>query len=107
MFYRDPQTTPLAAMAYIVTYGKDRKHAEADPHVVIFQDFTSIDGVVLPTRWTFHHWKQETGAEGEPIARVSLEHLRFVEPEDIAFARPADAREDAPPPPPHGHSHYQ
>lgn len=95
VLYRDPQTNYLAAMAYIVTYGKDREHAEVDPHVVVFQDFTSTDGVALPTRWTFHHWKQETGAQGEPIGHVRLKNIRFVELEDSAFARPADAREDS------------
>lgn len=95
VLYRDPQTNYLAAMAYIVTYGKDREHAEADPHVVFFQDFTSIEGVVLPTRWTFHHWKQETGAQGEPIGQVRLQHIRFVEPEEGAFSKPAAAREDS------------
>lgn len=92
---RDPQNNYLAAMAYIVTYGKDRERAEADPHVVVFQDFAATEGVVLPTRWTFYHWKEEEGADGEPIGHVRLKNIRFVKPEDFAFARPADAREDS------------
>ena len=98
ILYADPDTHRLAAMAYIVTYGATLEKAEEEPHSIVYHDFVVVDGVTLPARWTFHHWSAEQGPHGDPIGRVELANLRFVEPDDAAFARPAGAKEEPLPP---------
>lgn len=92
ILYRDPATDRLAGMAYIVTYGKAVEDAEQAPHAIVYHDYQTVDGVVLPMRWTFHNWSHDTGVSDEAIGVVTLTHVRFVEPDADAFTRPADAR---------------
>lgn len=93
--YRDPASERLAAMAYIVTYGKDLATAEGDPHAITYDGFETVGGVPIPTRWTFWSWSAETGIHGEPIGAVTLTDPRFIAAPEDAFTRPADARADA------------
>ncbi len=92
--YEDPDTSRLAAVAYIVTYGTAVAEAEKEPHVLIYEDFETIDGVVLGLTWTMYNWSVAEGAHGEPLGTVTLTNVRFVEPGGSDFVRPADARED-------------
>ncbi|MDX1682861.1 MAG: hypothetical protein R3336_07060 [Phycisphaeraceae bacterium] len=96
--YRQPDTDRLLAMAYIVTYGKAKENAEKEPHAVRFRQFKKIDGVVLPTHWTFHHWSEEKGLYGEPMGEVILRNIHFPDDVDRIGHRPGDSR-DAPLPP--------
>ncbi len=45
ILYRDRITGRLAAMAYIVTYGKTRQQAEREPHAVTFPDLDLVGAV--------------------------------------------------------------
>src|SRR5687768_4548611 len=56
ILYRDPQTDRLRAMAYIVTYAKAPSDRPDDPHAILYDDFRTIAGVTLATRWTFRDW---------------------------------------------------
>jgi hypothetical protein len=95
VIYEDPQTGLLAAMAYIVTYGGVTvEQAEAEPHAIVYHDEATVDGVTLARRWTFHHWSAEAGPHGEPIGEAVLADLRLVDPDERAFAVPADVKED-------------
>lgn len=94
IIYPDLATNRLAAMAYIVSYGKGGKAAEEEPHAIVYHDYETIDGVTLSTRWTFHHWSAEEGPHGDPIGEVQLRNIEFVEAHEEAFAKPDDARED-------------
>ena len=91
--YEDPDTSRLAAMAYIVTYGTSVVEAEKEPHVLVYEDFETIDGVVLGSTWTMYNWTMAQGSHGEPLGTVTLTNMRFVEPGATDFVRPADARE--------------
>ena len=98
MVYRDRDTGSLAAMAYIVTYGKKTHDAEKEPHIVIYDEYEEVEGVTLPTRLSFWNWEPGTGVIGEQIGEVKLSNYRFVEPDGSTFAKPEGARLDAPPP---------
>ncbi len=91
--YEDPETSRLAAVAYIVTYGTSVAEAEKEPHVLVYEDFETIDGVVLSSTWTMYNWSLAQGIHGEPLGDVALTNIRFVEPGASDFVRPADARE--------------
>ena len=96
--YAHPQTHRLHAMAYIVTYGKDPAAAEKEPHLIMYEEFETIDGVSISTRWRFWPWSPEQGSHGDPIGDVSLSNVEFVKPTADGFARPDDARPDILPP---------
>ena len=89
--YRDAETNRLAGMAYIVTFGKDKSAAEAEPHAITYHDFEEVEGVMIPTRWQFWNWTQEEGIVGEPIGKVQLANPRFGWPRAEAFATPEGA----------------
>lgn len=84
----------LKAMAYIVTFGVGKEKAEEEPHAIVYGGYQQVEGVVLSTRWQFHHWSAEKGYVGEPIGRATLSNLRFVEPAERAFVVPDGARKD-------------
>jgi hypothetical protein len=92
--YQDPDTDRLAAVAYIVTYGTTAEKAEEEPHVLVYEDYWTVDGVALATRWVMYNWSLADGAVGEPLGDVRLTNIRFVEPDEREFERPVDARED-------------
>jgi hypothetical protein len=100
ILYRDPQTDRLKAMAYIVTYGKAAGDRPEDPHAITYDDFRTVDGVTLATRWTFTDWVPGKGISGDPVGRATLKNLRFVTPPPGFFARPTSgAKEDVVPQP--------
>lgn len=94
VIYQDPDTDRLAAVAYIVTYGTTADEAEKEPHVLVYEDYWTVDGVALATRWVMYNWSLAQGAVGEPLGDVRLSNIRFVKPDERDFERPADARED-------------
>ena len=94
VIYEDPDTNRLAAVAYIVTYGTTVEEARKDPHTLVYKDYRTIDGVALATRWVSYKWSLAEGTVGEPIGDVALTNIRFVEPDEGDFERPALARED-------------
>lgn len=94
--YRDDDGQ-LAGMAYIVTFGKSAEEAEKEPHAITYHDYKKVDGVSLATRWTFWNWNEKDGLVGEPIGKVTLDNIQFVEPAADAFKGPKDARKEAAP----------
>jgi hypothetical protein len=92
--YRQPATNRLAAVAYIVTYGRPVDAAEEEPHALVYDEYETVDGVTLSTRWVMYDWTLADGPVGQPLGDVTLANLRFVEAGDADFARPEDARED-------------
>lgn len=90
LIYRDEETSRLAAMAYIVTYGTTAEEANQEPHAISYHDFQDVDAVFVPTLWKFWQWSEEEGIHGEPIGRATLSDVRFVTPEPGAFEVPED-----------------
>jgi hypothetical protein len=99
VLYRNPESGRLAAMAYIVTFGTSREEAEKEPHAITYDEFVDVEGVPIPTRWTFWMWSEEAGIHGDPIGDVVLENPSFVAPEASAFGVPEDARKEEMPQP--------
>lgn len=92
VLYRDLTTGRLKAMAYVVTYG-GVDPAAAEPHAIVYDDFKSVDGVTLSTKWTFRHWSAEKGVYGDPIGRATLSEVKFVAPAAGEFQKPPGATE--------------
>lgn len=99
VLYRNLESGRLAAMAYIVTFGTSREEAEKEPHAITYDEYVDVEGVPIPTRWTFWTWSDEAGIQGEAIGEVTLEHPAFVQPGEGAFAVPGDARKEEMPQP--------
>lgn len=95
LLYRDTDTHRLKAMAYIVTYGKNAEDAEKEPHVAIYEAFTDVQGVVLPTRMTIWNWEAGVGKVGEELGSMELSNYRFIELDESMFTKPDGARIDA------------
>ena len=93
VIYEDPETSRLAAMSYIVTYGTTVQEAGQEPHAIVYEDFEEVDGAAISTRWTFHHWTLEKGPGSPLMAGAQLANLRFEDLDESAFERPPDARE--------------
>ncbi len=98
MVYRDPDTDCLAAMSYIVTYGKTTHDAEKEPHLAIYEAYEEVDGVTLPTQLIFWNWEPALGKIGEQLGSLELSNFQFVEPDETDFTQPDGARIDALPP---------
>ena len=94
VLYRSPESGRLAAMAYIVTFGTSQEEAEKEPHAVTYDEYTDVEGVPIPTRWTFWMWSEEQGIHGEPIGEVTLQDPAFVTPPEDAFTLPQGARKE-------------
>ncbi|MHC5005495.1 MAG: hypothetical protein ACYTJ0_20525 [Planctomycetota bacterium] len=94
LVHLDTTTDLVAAMAYIVTYGTPVAEASADPHAIVYGGHRTIDGVVVPTEWTFRSWRADDGVQGDELGRARLRNVRFGALDESLFAKPADARED-------------
>lgn len=90
--YREAGSNRVKALAYIVTYGTALEKAEADPHAIVYDGFVEVDGVVIPTLWTFRMWSAELGIHGEPLGDAVLRDPRFLTSDPALFAPPPDAR---------------
>ena len=95
--FKDAETAELLALSYIVTFGKSVSDAEADPHAILYNNYTEVDGVRLATEWSFTGWRQDSGFSDE-IGSATLSNLSFVEPASDFFDVPADHRVEALPP---------
>ncbi|MDF1660184.1 MAG: hypothetical protein P1V97_00330 [Planctomycetota bacterium] len=92
--YKDPSKNELAALAYIVTYGKSKEKATKAPHILTYEDPIKVDGVTLTKRWRIYDWSAKKGAYGEAIYDITLSKHRFVDLKKVKFEKPAGAKED-------------
>ncbi len=90
--YYDEKSARLEAMAYIVTFDKDKAEAEKEPHAITYEDYAALDGVQIARLWQFWNWNAEEGIVGEPLGKATLHQVRFVEPPSGAFDKPTGAR---------------
>lgn len=93
--YIDSATARLKMVYYVVTYPamrKDRPVSELEPHAIVFEEWQTVEGLVVPKAAPFYKW---TGSEieGEPLGRLEFSNVHFLkEPPDAAkFEKPADA----------------
>ncbi len=95
MAYIDPKTAQLKMVYYVVSYPamrKGRPVTELEPHAIVFEEWQTVDGLLVPKVAPFYKW---TGSdiEGEPLGRIEFSNVHFLQ-EPIApekFKKPADA----------------
>ena len=93
VLYKDDKDV-LQAMAYIVTYGPtSQEKAEEDPHAIVYESYTEVDGVLLSDKWTFWEWRQDSGLTRQ-IGEATLSNLHFTTPAPDFFEVPEDHRID-------------
>jgi hypothetical protein len=93
--YIDPATARLKMVYYVVTYPamrKGRPVSQLEPHSIVFQDWQTVDGLLVPKNAPFYKW---TGSdiEGEPLGRLEFSNVHFLTqpPDPAKFRKPADA----------------
>ncbi|MEM1024653.1 MAG: hypothetical protein AAGD10_04945 [Myxococcota bacterium] len=93
--YADPESHALLGLAYIVTFGgRSQAQAEAEPHAIAYERYADVEGVKLPSHWSFWLWSEEKGVFGEPLGRARLEGFELMKTvPDTLFRRPAGAVE--------------
>lgn len=67
----------LQHVAYIVTLGKTKAAAEADPHAIKYNNYTTIDGVPFATNWEFYEWNNKEGLTNK-IGNGNISNIKFV-----------------------------
>jgi hypothetical protein len=89
--YIDPETKRLHACAYTVTYRAllpDTVNAMPE-HILVYEDFTKADGLLVPTRYTIYSTDQQ------PLATCQIRDWSFGRPfDEERMAMPDSARID-------------
>jgi len=93
VLYVDPETSRLHGMAYIVTFGTTAEKAGEEPHAIVYEELTELEGAQVPTRMRFYMWSEAEGIHGDPIGELRIGDPRFVTPGPTAFDVPEGARE--------------
>jgi hypothetical protein len=76
--YTDKKTHLLQHVAYIVTLGKTKEAAEADPHAIKYENYKLINGIPFATNWSFYGWNIEKGLS-DKIGNAQITNINFVE----------------------------
>ncbi|OJJ14713.1 hypothetical protein BKI52_41485 [marine bacterium AO1-C] len=82
--YADKNTHQLDVAAYIVTAGKTKEKAEADPHAIEYLNYEKVDGIPVATQWAFWGWKADKGLT-EKIGSAKVSNVKFLDVEDGFF----------------------
>lgn len=91
--YREPKRGRLKGLAYIVTYGgADPDQAAENAHAVVYEAFETVEGVTLPTKWTFRNYSEEAAVHGPLLFKVDVSNIEFVTPDPDAFEKPDGAK---------------
>ncbi|MGF1509305.1 MAG: hypothetical protein ACFB9M_07365 [Myxococcota bacterium] len=78
--YADSDTHVLNGLAYIVTFGPQKKtEAEKEPHAVVYTEVQDVQGVKLATQWRFHLWSAEKGVFGDPIGSARISDIELID----------------------------
>ena len=93
--YIDRATAHLKMVYYVVTYPamrKGRPVSQLEPHAIVFEDWQTVDGLLVPKTAPFYKW---TGSEieGEPLGRLEFSNVHFLTqpPDPAKFRKPANA----------------
>jgi hypothetical protein len=93
--FANPDDDSLAALGYIVTFGRSADDAEDQPGIILYSEPTTLEGVTFHTRWDFHHWSRDPAQGiGEPKGHATISNLQLLDNLDpTLFTRPDNARE--------------
>ncbi len=86
ILYRNRKTNRLHVMAYIVTANKTVKEAEKNPHAISYENFKMVEGIPIATTWKLWSWDYENGFSDEPIGKVQLTNIEFMQTGDLFMA---------------------
>lgn len=75
--YSDKQNNMLKHVAYIVTAGKTKAAAEADPHGIKYNDYTTIQDIPVSTNWGFYEWNLNEGLTNK-IGNGKITNIKFI-----------------------------
>lgn len=82
IIYSDKKTHLIKAAAYIVTFSKDAEKAAQNPHAIVYNSYTSLEGIPLSNDWSFHNWN-ETEGWTDTLGFASLSGFEFLSREQI------------------------
>lgn len=96
IIYTNTTTNQIEALTYIVTYGKDDKAVkESTPNAIRYHDYTKVDGISIPQRWTFHKWNNQQQTFAEQVGEAKLTNMSVLKEIPAGhFDKPTDAKED-------------
>lgn len=83
--YQDKESGLLDALAYIVTYGKSKEKAEAEPHAITYHDYEAVEGVQFATNWKFWMWTTEQGFFDQ-LGEATISNIQFVDDSEKDFS---------------------
>ena len=98
VLYIDPTTGRLEFAHYIVTFralaDQNKTPEEMDRHVIAF-DWQTVDGLLVPATFHFHHF-DAANITGAPISTVTINNVQFSasRPDQTLFQKPAGAVAD-------------
>lgn len=90
--YADPESHVLAAVAYIITFGKSVEEANKEPHAATYDEFVVVEGLRMPKVLTFWNWNEADGLVGDPIGELTVSNVRFGAADEATFAKPEGAK---------------
>ena len=91
VLYKDSTTNYLAAVAYIVTYGKGLEQANADPHCLTYENFVDFNGIPIATTWNLWTWS-EAGEISKLLGTATLSYFESVKMAPDLFSKSENSR---------------
>lgn len=88
--YKDKNNNQLTAASYIVTFGKSKDKAEADPHAISYSDYVVVDEVPFAKDWKFWGWNEKDGFGKDQIGAAQLNDFKFLDTDSATFKAPAN-----------------
>lgn len=89
ILYVDSSTNLLNTAAYIVTFGRTAKEAEASPHAISYSNYIEVDGVPIAMSWTFSEWNEKDGVTRK-IGDATITNVEFKNVAKDFFIAPGD-----------------
>jgi len=80
----------MAALAYILTFGKTVEEASATPSIMVVNKLSKVDGLVLPEVVKFAFWDSQSGITKEKGTAI-FSDVRIQDPTADLFKAPANA----------------
>tara|TARA_R110002012_G_scaffold319389_2_gene539792 strand:- start:179015 stop:179824 length:810 start_codon:yes stop_codon:yes gene_type:complete len=81
VIYSNLNSNLVEVAAYIVTAGKTKAEAEADPHAIRYEDFVGVKNIPFARKWTFWEWDSKLGLTKQ-IGEGTLKNITFLEVEN-------------------------
>ncbi|MGY5354521.1 hypothetical protein [Wenyingzhuangia sp. IMCC45467] len=87
--YADQDDYLINTAAYIVTFGKNVKKAESDPHAIKYEDYKDVDGIPIATKWSFWEWNKTTGISNQ-LGEAVISNIQFINNSKYLFNIPSN-----------------